>query len=150
MSIEAPGHSGAAPLVRLYDLPTLEQRVVVCARLWRADEVGRAELERDLAARHGTAVGRAAFGRLEDFLGLVCDHSRRRIEIGAVASVGVTGDECVLARLVALAAEGAREEAILISALLIRADMALELARRAMAVGHLLLRRPGSLALVRT
>ena len=59
------------------------------------------------------------------------------------------GDECVLARLVALAAEGAREEAILISALLIRADMALELARLAMALGHLMLRRPGAVTPLR-
>lgn len=149
MSIEAPGPVGAAPLVRLAELPSLERRVVICARLWRAGPAGRAELERDLIARHGPAVGRAAAGRLGEVLDIVETHSRRHIGIGPVGSEGAVGDECVLARLVALAAEGAREEAILISALLIRADMALELARRAMALGHLMLRRPGALTLIR-
>ncbi len=149
MSVEGPSRIGAEPLVRLSDLPPLERWVVVCARLWRAGPAGRADLERGLAARHGPAIGRAAADRLDDLLDMVVLHSRRRIDIGPVGSAGAAGDECVLARLVSLAADGAREEAILISALLIRADLALELARRAMALGHMLLRRPGALAVIR-
>ena len=123
--------------------------MVVCARLWRAGSAGRAELDRSLAAMHGPEIGPAARRRLDDLLRLVEVHARRRVNLNPVGAEGASGDECVLARLVALAAEGAREESILISALLIRADLALELARRAMDLGHVMLRRPGTLALLR-
>ena len=149
MSIAIPGRAGTAPVGRLCDLPALERRVVVCARLWREGPMGRAELDRSLADSHGPAIGRAARDRLDDLLRLTVTHARRPIDLGGVGCEGASGDECVLARLVALAAEGAREEAILISALLIRADLALELARRAMALGLLLLRRPGAVAVLR-
>ena len=44
-------------------------------------------------------------------------------------------DECVFARFVALAAEGAREEAVLIATLIVRADVALGLTALAESVG---------------
>ena len=145
MSVES---ASRAPISRLDDLPTLERRLVICARLWQAGAAGRTELGRGLTARHGPAIGKATEDRLDELLQMVCAHSRRRVELSPVGAEGASGDECVLARLVALAAEGECEEAILISALLIRADLALELARRAMALGHLMLRRPGALALL--
>ena len=50
------------------------------------------------------------------------------------------GDECVFARFVALAAEGAREEAILMAALIVRADLALGLTALAEEIGLGLMR----------
>ena len=44
-------------------------------------------------------------------------------------------DECVFARFVALAAEGAREDAVLMAALMVRADIALGLATLAESIG---------------
>ena len=49
-------------------------------------------------------------------------------------------DECVFARFVALAAEGAREDAVLMAALLVRADLALCLAGLAESIGLGLMR----------
>ena len=53
-------------------------------------------------------------------------------------------DECVFARFVALAAEGAREDAVLMAALLVRADVALCLAALAEAIGLGLMRDTGA------
>jgi hypothetical protein len=49
-------------------------------------------------------------------------------------------DECVFARFVALAAEGAREDAVLMAALMVRADLALGLALQAERIGLRLMR----------
>jgi hypothetical protein len=52
-----------------------------------------------------------------------------------IACPCVGGDEYALARFVALAAEGDREDAVLLAALLVRADVALCLAPLAEEVG---------------
>lgn len=100
-----------------------------------------------LTRRHGTAVGRAARDRLDELMRLIADHGRRPVLLSPVGAEGAAGDECVLARLVALAAEDAREEAILMSALIVRADF--ELARVAAALGRLLMREPGAVMVLR-
>jgi hypothetical protein len=149
MSVETPPRAGLAAVSRLDDLPPLERRLVVYARLWAAGRGGQAEVRRDLVARHGLAIGRAAHDRLDELMCLVLVHARRPQRVGPVDSDAAVADECVLARLVALATDGAREEAILMSALVIRADLALELARVAAALGRLMLRRPGAVAPMR-
>jgi len=149
MSYETPLRAVPDPICRLADLPPLERRLVGYARLWRAGRAGRAALEVELAGRHGRTVGRAACDRLDEFLSLALAHSRRPLRLAEPGAGEALADECVLARLVALAAEGEREEAILIAALTIRADMSLELARVAMALGHQLLRRPGAVTPLR-
>jgi hypothetical protein len=121
MSLETTARTGSGPVSRLADLPGLERRVVVCARRWTAG--------RDVSER-----------ALDDLLGLFVAHGRRPLQVGPVGAPGVSGDECVLARFVALAAEGAREDAVLIATLLVRADLALGLARTAEAFGLSLMR----------
>ena len=52
-------------------------------------------------------------------------HARRPL-LGHAPDCPCAGaDECVFARFVALAAEGAREDAVLMAALMVRADLAL-------------------------
>jgi hypothetical protein len=144
MSLEVPLRAAAAPVRRLDELPEAERRLVACARLWAGGAARHADLRRLLEDRGGEAAGRAAFGRLDELMRLLLVHGRRPLRLSPVGAEGVLGDECVLARLVGLAAEGAREEAILMSAVMIRADLALELARVAAATGRVLARAPGA------
>ena len=67
-------------------------------------------------------------------------HARRPLMRHAPGCPCAGADECVFARFVALAAEGAREDAILIAALIVRTDIALTLAIRAETVGLRLMR----------
>jgi hypothetical protein len=146
MSLEMSARAAATPVRQLAELPELERRIVAFARLWRAGRAGQARLDRALAARAGPAGAAAALARIEEMMCLLLLHGRRPLRLGPVGAAGVLGDECVLARLVTLAAEGAREEAVLMSALMIRVDFALELARLAEGVGLAVARGRGTAA----
>lgn len=131
MSVE-PAHAPLAPLARLADLPPLERRFVEGMRLWLSHEAADARSRRP-----------ASFDRFDRLLGVLLAHGRRALQVGGVGAPSVTGDECVLARFVAVAADGAREDAILIATLLVRADLALTLGRDAEALGLALRRGAG-------
>lgn len=103
-------HSSSIAIARLADLTPLERQVIGCARRCR------------------TRTDEPASGSFAEFFDLVAGHARRPLCGHAVDCPAVCSDECVLARFVALAAEGAREEAILIASLLVRPDVALYLA----------------------
>lgn len=115
-------HSSSIAIARLADLTPLERQVIGCARRCR------------------TRTDEPASGSFAEFFDLVAGHARRPLCGHAVDCPAVCSDECVLARFVALAAEGAREEAILIASLLVRPDVALYLAGYAERVGLALMR----------
>ncbi len=119
---------GAAPVSRLSDLTPLEQRVVIYTRLWSDGRLGQAEVWRDLIERRGLAPARFATETLETLLRQIVTHGRRPLQRHAPHCPCVGGDECILARFVALAAEGAREDAILMATLMVRADISFSLA----------------------
>lgn len=131
---------GAAPVGRLADLPPLEQRIVIYTRLWTEGRLGQAEVWRDLIERHGPASARLAAQNLEVLLHQTLTHARRPLRRHAASCPCAGGDECVFARFVALAAEGAREDAILMAALIVRADISLGLTRVAEEFGLTLMR----------
>lgn len=120
MSVEMNARTAPGPVGSLAALPGLERRLVEHLRLWRD--------------------GRGAVAGLDALMEPIATFGRHPLRIGAPGDPGVSGDECVLARFVGLAAEGAREDAILIATLLVRADMALGLGRIAEALGHRLMR----------
>jgi hypothetical protein len=129
MSIEKQARAPLAPLASLADLTLLERRFVEGMRLWLSFE-GRGDARPHTPSCDGFA----------QVLERLLAHCRRPLQVGDVGAESVTGDECVLARFVTVAADGERENAILIATLLVRADVALDLGRRAEALG-LALRR---------
>lgn len=131
---------GAAPLGRLVDLPPLERQVVVYVRLWSEGVWGRTEIRADLAARHGAECAGSAAQALDALLRTAVAHARRPLIRHGLGCPCAGADECVFARFVALAAGRAREDAVLIASLLIRADMAMILARQAQTLGLTLMR----------
>lgn len=136
-----PRNPGGAAVGRLSELPPLERRVVRCVRLWSDGPQGKATLGEELAHRHGH--GAAGLGRaLDDLLETTVRYARRPLMGHALDCPCAGSDECVFARFVALAAEGAREEAVLIAALIVRADIALGLTSLAESVGLGLMRGP--------
>lgn len=133
-------HPGGAPVGRLADLPPLERQVVRCLRLWCSGPEGRSAVRWELARHQDDAAAdrlAAAFGEL---LELTAGHARRPLMGHAIDCPCAGGDECVFARFVALAAEGSREEAVLMAALMVRPDLALGLASLAEGIGLGLMR----------
>ena len=139
MSAE-PRHPGAAPVGRLAELPPLEREVIHCLRLWCAGPEGPACVSRELMARHGEAAGLGLAAEFGELVRAMAGHSRRPLMGHAPGCPCAGADECVFARFVALAAEGAREDAVLMAALMVRTDVALSLATRAETVGLRLMR----------
>jgi hypothetical protein len=133
-------HAGAAPVGRLAELPPLERQVICWLRLWSEGPAGRATAIDEFADRHGRPATERLATRFGELLLVMARHARRPLLGHAPGCPCVGGDECVLARFVALAAEGAREEAILMAALIVRADLALALAALAEEVGLGLMR----------
>ena len=140
--MSAAAHAGAAPVGRLAELPPLERQVIRLLRLWSAGVEGREKALHELRAQHGGASDGLAV-RFSDLLLLTVRHARRPLLAHAPGCPCAGADECVLARFVALAAEGAREEAILMAALIVRADLALALTSLAEEVGLGLMRGHG-------
>ena len=116
--------AGAAAVGRLSDLAPLEAAAALYFRLWRAGEGGRARASADFIALLGTGHGAAALTALDRLSALLDAHGRRPLCAHSPACPCLGGDEACLARLVASAAEGDREEAMLFAALMLRADMA--------------------------
>ena len=130
-----PTQPGAAPVGQLSDLAPLERRIVRSLRLLGHGETGRAALRMDLAASLGSDTAGAIGGRLEELLLSLMRHARRPVACHDIACPCVGGDEYALARFVSLAAEGDREDAMLLAALLVRTDIVHCLAPLAEEVG---------------
>jgi hypothetical protein len=133
---------GEAPVARVAELGPLERQVILYLRLWSAGEAGQSAVRGDLAARHGEKAGQALGDRFAALIETTLRHARRPLMRYALGCPCAGADECVFARFVASAAEGAREDAILIAALMVRADIALALAGEAEALGLGLQRMP--------
>ena len=132
---------GGAAVGSLSELPPLERRVVRCVRLWSGGSQGRVALGEELSRRHGQKAAGLARA-LDELLETTVRYARRPLMGHALDCPCAGSDECVFARFVALAAEGAREDAVLIAALIVRADVALGLASLAELVGLGLMRGP--------
>ena len=118
--------NGAAPVATLDALPAGEARLVMAMRRLGDGEAPLAVWER----------------RLVEFLGLVATTARRPVLTHSTGCGCVGADEAVLAHLVATAATGDREDAMLIAVLLVRADAAPLVVSLAETLG-LMLRRAG-------
>jgi hypothetical protein len=132
--------AGAAPVGRLAELPPLEQQVIRFLRLWTEGADGQALALGELQCRHGASAAERLAARFGELLLLTTRNARRPLLGHAPGCPCAGGDECVFARFVALAAEGAREEAILMAALIVRADLAFALAALAEEIGLGLMR----------
>jgi hypothetical protein len=133
-------HPGGAPVARLDGLPPLERRVIRCLRIWCAGPDGERAVRWEIA-RDGEAAECDRLARsFAELLQITAGNARRPLYGHALDCPCAGSDECIFARFVALAAEGAREEAVLIAALLVRADVAICLTAAAEAVGLGLMR----------
>jgi hypothetical protein len=131
---------GAAPVGRLSDLTTLEAETVRHVRFWCTGPEGRAELWNTWARALGVRDGRRALRGFEAMMATIAAGARRPVMHHAPGCACLGGDEAALATLVSTAADGDREDAALLAALLVRAEFACALAGQAELAG-LALRR---------
>lgn len=134
--MNAPLHPrGAAPVGRLSDLPALEARTVLYLRLWAEGNEAQAMVWSELCGTLGPDQARPGLRAFEALCDHVARHARRPMMRHGVDCACVGADEACLANFIATAAEGDREDAILIAMMMVRADIALGLVSLAQAAG---------------
>jgi hypothetical protein len=115
---------GGAAVGLMRDLGPVEAAAVLCLRLWGEGAAGQAAIRAELAASLGAGPAARLGAALDGVMDLCRRHGRRALARHHPDCPCVGGDEACFARCVAAAAEGAREDALMIAVLLVRADMA--------------------------
>ncbi|PRX38041.1 hypothetical protein SAMN05216257_103440 [Meinhardsimonia xiamenensis] len=115
---------GAMPVGRIEDLEPLEGLAVLYLRLWCEGPCGQSQVWNDLATGLGASAGRAALAALEEGCTILALHGRRKLMRHQPGCSCLGADEACFAALVAGAATGEREDAMLLATLLVRPDMA--------------------------
>jgi hypothetical protein len=126
---------GGAPVGQLDALPSLERATVLYLRLWCGEAEGKAALWNEVAGSLGTEPGSRWLGAWEEFIAVLTRFARRPVTRHALGCRCLGADESAIATLVAAAAQGEREEAMLIGMLIVRPEMATVLAGLAETVG---------------
>ena len=134
MTAHAP-ITGGAPVSTMATLPGRQALMVRYLRDWCDSADGQIRVWSDLATRLGPARGQAAWKAFEDMGGILLAFGRRPLVRHQANCTCVGSDEAVVALMVSTAATGAEEEAMMIGALLVRADMIRPLVDAAMRLG---------------
>ncbi len=141
MSLSVPSRGGN-PIGYVTDLGEVEAGAVRYLRLWCSGPGPQAEVLDDFIGCLGPTEGRSALDSLEGICRLCALHGRRPLVRHQPACRHLGTDEACFANFIAAAGEGAREDAMLIATLIVRADMACVAVEMAERLG-LALRRMG-------
>ncbi len=115
---------GGAPVGYITELDAIEAASVIYLRLWSDGDDARAQVRNDFLTALGPVQGHKALRSFEDLCGLCVRHGRRPLMHHAVQCKCLGADESCFANFVAVAADGEREDALLIATLLVRPDVA--------------------------
>lgn len=111
----------SAPVGRVTDLDAIEAASVRYLRLWSERSGALAE---DFTSGAGADCGPRALEAFDQLCRLCAQHGRRPLMRHAVDCQCLGADEACFATFIATAAQGAREDAMLIAILLVRVDVA--------------------------
>ena len=111
------------PASRLTGLPALDARLIRQLRLWALGASGTARVATELAACLGPTRAARVMQLWAELMDIFERFGHRPLDILAPETEGVSADEAGFARLVALAAEGNREDAMFAALMMVRADL---------------------------
>ncbi len=119
-----PTPRGGAAVGRLADLNPIEAGAVMYLRLWGEGAGGRADAASDFDIALGADQGRAAMMTLERLCALCAQHGRRPLIRHGLGCACLGADENCFAQMIAAAADGQREDAMMMASLIVRPDFA--------------------------
>jgi len=143
METDAGLPRGDVILGRVADLDPLRHRVLRLARLWQSGASGRDRTTTEIAERLSPAAAEQAVEALGSIWVLLAWVGRRRLLLNPPGDPRLSADEAWLAARVAATAVGARAEALLLAALMVRAEAAGDLVAAAEGFGTALARMDG-------
>ncbi|MGB3553526.1 MAG: hypothetical protein WBA25_02680 [Jannaschia sp.] len=120
--IEGSPTSGGATVADLRALPSPQALTVLFLRDWCEGPEGRKRVASVLKGALGPAQGSAACEAWDSLIGMLVGEGRRPLMRHDLGCRCVGSDEAVIANLLAVAATGAREDAMLVVSLLLPGD----------------------------
>ena len=126
---------GGAPVGFLTELSPVEVAAVLYLRLWSDGDVGRSQMYADFRQALGADYGRRQQAAFCELCEMCVEHGRRPLMRHHLTCTCLGADESCFANFIASAAEGSREDAILIATLIVRPDIAFGLVDLAQQVG---------------
>ena len=118
------GKRGSVPVGYLSELDGVEETSVIYLRLWADSARGKAEIWQDMATHLGPEKADRATDAFSQLCRLCGRYGRRPLMRHATNCKCLGADEACFANFVAAAAEGARDDAMLMATLLVRPDVA--------------------------
>ncbi len=117
-------HRGGAPVGYINELDPIESSAVCYLRLWCEGFEAQRAIVRDLETAFGEETGRRVAGNFEELCKLCIHHGRRPLMRHGVQGKCLGADESCLANFIAYAADGARDDAMIIAMTIVSPDKA--------------------------
>ncbi len=119
-----PNQRGGAPVGFITELDGIEAASVIYLRLWCDGSDAQSQVWTDFTSMLGPSGGRKAVESFEQLCALCSRHGRRPLIRHAINCKCLGADEACFANLIASAANGKREDALMIAILIVRPDIA--------------------------
>lgn len=126
---------GGATVGMITDLDAIAAASVIYLRMWCNGPEGQHNVQNDFACALGADRGHRALETFTELCRLCAHHGRRPLMHHAISCKCIGADEACFANFVAIAADGDRNDAMLIATLLVRPDVAPAIAALAMDFG---------------
>ncbi|WP_108815511.1 hypothetical protein [Loktanella sp. Alg231-35] len=117
-------HRGGATVGHLHDYDAVTAAAVIYLRMWCDSPETQAGFVTDLTGTLGIGRGHKAVEAFAELCSICARHGRRPLTRHGLHCKCVGADEASFGHFIATAAEGEREDAMLIAILLVRPDMA--------------------------
>lgn len=117
-------YRGAAPVGFVSELPQIEAASVIYLRLWCEGPELQEEVWSDFRSAFGDEYGQTLRESFHDLCGMCCVHGRRPLMRHSVECKCLGADESCFATFVSAAADGEREDALMMATLIVRPDLA--------------------------
>ena len=126
---------GGFPVAAFDTLPEAERVLVRALRHWSDGPDGQERIARLLLASMGEAEEQTCQRALNDVMGVIARHGRRKLVRHKETCSCVGADEAVFAHFVMLAATGEREDAMLIGSLIVEGPLLMAMTEAARQAG---------------
>ena len=126
---------GGATVGSINDLDAVAAASVIYLRMWCDGPENQHNVQNDFASTLGLDRGQQALESFSELCNLCARHGRRPLMRHAINCKCLGADEACFANFIATAADGARDDAMLIATLLVRPDVAPVIASLAMDFG---------------
>lgn len=120
---------------RMDEMPPLEATLICCLRLFYEGEKSRAALRNGLLGHLGAGRGTTLYAQFAELCEMARRFSRRPLMRRQAGCCAAGADECAFATMIASAAAGEREDAMLIAVCLVRPHVSTAIVALAEQVG---------------